>query len=146
VKPDIAYFGQKDAQQAIIIRRLVADLNLNLKIRVLPTVREPDGLAMSSRNTYLNTEQRHQATVLYRSLQKARQMIKSGERSPQKIISAMRKLIERGKFIRIDYIRIVNAENLSELKVIKARVLIALAVFIGRTRLIDNTVVNVKRG
>ncbi|MFQ6082931.1 MAG: pantoate--beta-alanine ligase [Candidatus Aminicenantia bacterium] len=143
VQPDIAFFGQKDAQQAIIIKRMAEDLNLDVKIDVLPIIREEDGLALSSRNTYLNLEERKAATILYRSLTAAEEMIREGEKSSEKIISKMRSMIETEPFARIDYVEIVDLEELNSLKEIKNKALIALAVFIGKTRLIDNMIVDV---
>ena len=142
VQPDIAFFGQKDAQQAIIIKRMVKDLNLDIKIEVMPIIREEDGLAMSSRNTYLNPEERKQATVLYRSLQLAEELIEKGERNSELIISKMRELIEAEPSARIDYVEIVDLEELNPIKEIKDKALIALAVYIGNTRLIDNMIVS----
>ncbi len=138
VKPDKAFFGQKDYQQTVIIKRMAADLNMDIDIDVLPTVREPDGLAMSSRNLYLNEEERKAATCLYRSLTKAEEMIKSGEKEGLKIIDAMKEIINAEKSAKIDYITIADAETLEEAKTIDRKVVIALAVWIGRTRLIDN--------
>lgn len=140
VRPDISYFGRKDAQQAVVIKKMVEDLNLPLKIKVLPIIREPDGLAMSSRNKYLNARQRRDALVLYRALQKAKDMVKRGEHDSRRIIVEIRKLIKKVDSAKIDYVRIVDAENLSEKKKVSGRVLIALAVFIGKTRLIDNLI------
>lgn len=138
VRPNIAYFGQKDAQQARVIEKMTEDLNLDIKIEVMPIVREIDGLALSSRNVYLNKEERKDALVLYKALKLAKKMILSGESDSKKIILAMRKLIKNKKIAKIDYINIVDRENLEEVKSIKKRVLIALAVWIGKTRLIDN--------
>jgi len=143
VMPDVAYFGQKDAQQAIIIQRLVKDLNLPIKIKVLPIIRESDGLAMSSRNAYLNSRQRARATVLWRALKAAKEMILSGEDRVKVITRRMRQLIYRERDVRIDYISVVDPYDLSEVRGnIRGRVLIALAVWIGKTRLIDNIVVD----
>jgi pantoate--beta-alanine ligase len=144
VQPDIAFFGQKDAQQAIIIKRMVRDLNLDVEIKVLPIVREKDGLAMSSRNTYLNPEQRKAATVLYKSLQSAKELIEKGERNANTIISKMKELIDAESLAKIDYIEIVDLEELNPIDEIKDKALIALAIYIGRTRLIDNIIVNSK--
>lgn len=138
VQPDVAYFGQKDAQQAIIIKRMVSDLNLPLKIKIQPTVREKDGLALSSRNTYLSRQQRRDAAILYSSLQTAVAMIKSGNKDPRRIVVQMRKMIKSKRTARIDYIKIVDIATLKELKKIKGCLLICLAVFFGKTRLIDN--------
>ncbi|MCG2713015.1 MAG: pantoate--beta-alanine ligase [Candidatus Omnitrophica bacterium] len=145
IMPDAAYFGQKDAQQAIIIKKMVKDLNMPIEIKALPIVREESGLAMSSRNAYLSEPQKLQALSLYQALSKARQLIRQGECSKVKIISAMKRLILREKSVKIDYIAIVDAEKLSIKKIIKGKVLIALAVFIGKVRLIDNIKLKVKK-
>lgn len=138
VQPDRAFFGQKDAQQVTIIKRMAGDLNLNLAIVTVPTVREPDGLAMSSRNAYLSPEERRAAAALYRSLRLAEELIRCGERDAGAITERMRALIDREPLARIDYVSIVDGETLEPLSALSGRVLIALAVFIGRTRLIDN--------
>jgi len=138
VVPDAAYFGQKDAQQALIIKRMVRDLNLPVRIEVLPIVREEDGLAMSSRNEYLSAEERKQATVLCRSLMEAKKLIGSGVREPDKIKERMKEIIESAQESRIDYVSIVSGETLDDVEEVRGNVLIALAVFIGKTRLIDN--------
>lgn len=141
VQPDAAYFGRKDAQQAIVVEKMVKDLNLPLKIKTLPTIREKEGLALSSRNTYLNKQQRKDAIILYKSLQTAVGMIQSGYKDPRKIIAQMRKMIKSRRGARIEYIRIVDISNLTEVKKIKGRCLIAVAVFFGKTRLIDNVII-----
>jgi pantoate--beta-alanine ligase len=123
VKPDIALFGQKDAQQAIIIKKMVRDLNMDIEIRVLPIVREKDGLAMSSRNKYLNTEQRKDALVLYQALTEAKNMIETGQRNSDTVIRYMRQIINRVDS-KIDYISIVDAEQLNTLKAISGKILI----------------------
>jgi len=138
VQPDIAYFGQKDFQQAVIIKKMVKDLDMGLKIKVLPTVRERDGLAMSSRNTYLSPQERIDAAVLYQSLQQARKMVKSNIRDSKLIKSRLKELIGEKKSAKIDYIAIVDPESLGEVKKITRNVAISLAVWIGKTRLIDN--------
>lgn len=143
VSPDTAYFGQKDAQQAIIIKRMVADLNLPIKIKVLPIVRESDGLAMSSRNTYLSNSQRANAAIIHNSLQTAVDMIQFGEKHPRRIIVKMRKMIKSKGSTRIDYVRIVNLDTLKDTNAIAGRLLVCLAVFFGKIRLIDNVVVRV---
>jgi len=143
VQPDVAFFGQKDAQQTIAIRRMVEDLNMPLEIVTIATVREPDGLAMSSRNVYLTPAEREAALVLYRSLQKARAMIESGERSVQAVIAGMREVLAAEPLAKVDYVEIRDADDLSEINTLQGRVLVALAVFIGRTRLIDNLLVEV---
>lgn len=145
VKPDIAYFGQKDAQQARVIEKMVEDLNMDIKIKVMPIVREKDGLAMSSRNVYLNPEERKRATCLYEALKKAEELISQGERDAKKIIGEMKKIVVKKGVSRIDYIEIVDAKNLEPLEKLKGKVLILLAVWIGNTRLIDNTIVDLKK-
>lgn len=142
--PDIAYFGQKDAQQARIIQKMVEDLNFQIKIKVMPTIREKDGLAMSSRNKYLSFQERKDALALFEAIEKAREMIKNGQRSINVIQSAMREIIERRKTVRIDYLSFVDADNLTPLKEIKGKVLIAVAAWFGTTRLIDNVIVQVR--
>jgi len=141
VKPDSAYFGQKDYQQFLIIRRTVTDLNLDVDVRLLPTVREEDGLAMSSRNLYLGPKQRKDATCLSRALHRAEDMVSAGESSAAKVSREMKRLIQRVKGTRIEYVEIVNSDTLEPVKEIKGKTLIALAVRIGKARLIDNTVV-----
>jgi pantoate--beta-alanine ligase len=140
VKPDRAYFGQKDAQQLIVIKRMVADLNMNLEVVAVPTVREPDGLAMSSRNTYLNPEERKQAKVLYQALALAQRLYTEGERGTETIRQKMADLIKKQPSAQIDYISIADAETLEELDVVSPPALVSMAVKIGKTRLIDNMV------
>ena len=140
VQPTRAYFGQKDAQQAIVIRKMVADLNMNLEIVTLPTVREPDGLAMSSRNTYLNPEQRQAAIVLYHALGLAQKLWSQGEKDAQTIRQQMTALIQKQPLANIDYVTIADTETLDELDRVKPQALVSLAVKIGKTRLIDNIV------
>jgi pantoate--beta-alanine ligase len=143
VRPDFAFFGQKDYQQALIIKRLVRDLALDTEIVVLPTIREDSGLAMSSRNTYLSSEEREAATVIHRALLKAREAYKAGERSAGKLVEAARKTIESEPRARLEYINVSNTENLEKLdKLDDQAILITTAVFIGKTRLIDNIVLN----
>jgi len=144
VRPDMAYFGQKDAQQAIVIKKMVADLNMGIEIKVLPTIREKDYLAMSSRNTYLSADERKDAAILYQSLKKAGTLIEDGERDPKKIIRAMEEMIKTKPSARIDYISIVDAKNLRTLSRISGDILVALAVLIGKTRLIDNIALSVE--
>jgi len=138
VSPDWAYFGQKDAQQAVIIRKIVTDLNMSVKVEIMPTLREKDGLALSSRNLYLNQEERKDALGLSQSLKLAKDLIRQGKTDSSAIINSMRKLIRAKKSARIDYIAIVDAQNLKPLKKVSGKSLIALAVWIGKTRLIDN--------
>jgi len=142
IGPDAAYFGQKDAQQSIVIKRMAADLNMPLEIVVCPTVREPDGLAVSSRNKYLTDKQRQEATCLYESLQKCRQMIDAGTRAAQEIISEMRGILSRPSSAKIDYVSIVDAETLRDVDEIAGKVLTAVAVKIGDARLIDNILID----
>ncbi len=142
VQPHKAYFGQKDAQQAIVLKRMVADLNFDVEVIVTPTVREEDGLAMSSRNQYLSPAERQAATVLIRSLNMSEDLIKAGQSDAAEISRRMRDMIEAEPLARIDYISIVDADTLEDLDVVQGKVLIALAVFIGRTRLIDNVILD----
>ena len=142
VAPDIAFFGQKDAQQAIVIKRMVADLNMPVEIVVCPTVRHSDGLAVSSRNQYLTEQQRKDATYVYKSLEECRKLINSGITDSKTIIAKMRKILNQAPSIKIEYISIVDADTLQELKKITGKVLTAVAVKIGSTRLIDNIVVD----
>jgi len=140
VQPTRAYFGQKDAQQAIVIKKMVADLNMNLEIVTVPTVREPDGLAMSSRNTYLNPQQRQAATVLYQTLSLAQKLWLQGEKDADKLRQEMIALIQKQPLADIDYVSIADPETLDELDTVNSPALVALAVKIGKTRLIDNIV------
>ena len=140
VGPDRAYFGQKDAQQLIVIKKMVADLALDIEIVAVTTVREADGLAMSSRNTYLNPEERKQATVLYQALTLAQKLYSEGERNAETIRQKMKALIQKQPLADIDYISIADAETLEELDVVKPPALVSMAVRIGGTRLIDNVV------
>jgi pantoate--beta-alanine ligase len=141
VQPDKAYFGQKDAQQLMVIRQMVSDLNLSLEIVAVPTVREGDGLAMSSRNTYLNPEERKQAVVLYQALTLAQKLYSDGEKDAKTIRQQMTELIQKQPRAKIDYISIADAETLDELDTVRSPALVSMAVRIGRTRLIDNAVI-----
>ena len=143
IRPDSAYFGLKDAQQAVIIKQMAEDLYFPAQIKLLPTVREKDGLAMSSRNAYLNEKERSQAPVLSSALNLAEKMIREKERNPRVIISRMRRLINSAKDAKVDYIAITDLKEFSPLKRIKGEVLIALAVNIGKTRLIDNLILKI---
>jgi pantoate--beta-alanine ligase len=138
VQPTRAYFGQKDAQQVVVIKRMVADLNMNLDIIVVPTHREPDGLAMSSRNIYLNPEERQAALVLWKSLNLAQQLWLQGERKAERLQQQMTTLIQKEPLAKIDYISIADPETLEEMAEIDRPALVSLAVRIGKTRLIDN--------
>lgn len=143
VAPDRAYFGQKDAQQLAIIRRMVKDLNMPIEIIGCPIIREEDGLAKSSRNTYLSTEERKAALVLSRAIFLAKEMIEKGERSAKLILEAMTKEIEKEPLAKIDYVKAVDLATIQQTDYIKGEVLIAIAVYIGKTRLIDNVAVNI---
>ena len=138
VQPARAYFGQKDAQQAVVIKRMVADLNMNLDIIVVPTQREPDGLAMSSRNTYLSPEERQAALVLWKSLNLAQQLWSQGERKAERVRQQMTALIQKEPLAKIDYVNIADPETLEEVVEIDRPALVSLAVRIGGIRLIDN--------
>lgn len=142
IQPDIAYFGQKDAQQAVIIKKMVSDLNMNVEIRVLPIVREQDGLAMSSRNKNLSPEERRSATILYKALLEAEEEIAKSEKNADKIRKKTAKMIGSEKLARLDYIEIVDTEDLNQKTTIDGPVLIAVAAWFGKTRLIDNIIVN----
>jgi len=139
--PDRAYFGRKDAQQAIIIQRMAKDLDFPLTIRIMPTVREKNGLALSSRNAYLSPLQRNDAQVISQSLKMARDLVRDGVREPKQVISQMEDMIKRKKPSKIDYISVVCLKHLKPVKVINGPCLIAVAVRFGNTRLIDNIVV-----
>jgi pantoate--beta-alanine ligase len=138
VQPSRAYFGQKDAQQAAVIKRMVADLDMALEIVVVPTVRESDGLAMSSRNVYLSPEERQAATILFKALTLARQLWQGGEKDAEEIRRQMASLIQKEPLAQIDYVSIADADTLEESGVIDRPALASLAVRIGKTRLIDN--------
>ena len=139
-RPHRAYFGQKDAQQAAVIKKMVRDLNMNLEISVLPTVREDDGLAKSSRNTYLNPEERRAALVLYQALTLAKKLRAQGETNAFRLRREMTELIRKQMLAAIDYVSIADAETLEELDTVTSPALVSLAVRIGTTRLIDNVV------
>lgn len=138
VEADNAYFGQKDAQQALVIQKMAKDLNMNVRVIVCPTVREPDSLAMSSRNVYLTPEQRKQATVLHRSLTLAKDLYTKGERNATKIQQQMTELIQKEPLAVIDYISIASPDTLEELETIQGKALVSMVVKFGNTRLLDN--------
>ncbi|MGH8104092.1 MAG: pantoate--beta-alanine ligase [bacterium] len=141
VKPHTAYFGQKDYQQCVIIRKMAADLNLDLKIKVLPTVREPDGLAMSSRNTYLSPGERQQAAVLYHGMAEAQAAYQAGERKAAPLRMKVENAVKSVPASKMDYIEVVHPDTLQPLETIgPAGGVIAVAVYIGKTRLIDNVI------
>jgi pantoate--beta-alanine ligase len=141
VRPDVAYFGQKDYQQALVIRRMVADLNVPVTIRVCPTVREPDGLAMSSRNRYLSADQRRQALVLWQSLNLAAELVRQGQREARVIVERMKELISAVPDAMIEYVALVDPESLAPIARVDRESLAVLAVRIGSTRLIDNMLI-----
>ena len=143
VMPDRAYFGQKDAQQLATVKRFVRDLNFPLDIVACPIIREIDGLAKSSRNTYLNPEERKAALILSQSLKKGKEAIDNGERDSQKVISIIRENLEKEPLARIDYVEVVDFENIQRIARIEGETLVAIAVYIGKTRLIDNFIVNI---
>lgn len=138
VTPDNAYFGQKDAQQLAIIKRMVKDLNMPLSIHGCPIIREEDGLAKSSRNTYLSPEERKAALVLSRSLKLGKKLIEDGEKDARKVIAAIRGEIEKEPLAKIDYVEIVDWNTLEPVESTEGEILTAMAVYIGKTRLIDN--------
>lgn len=143
VQPDRAYFGQKDAQQLAVIRRMVRDLNFDLEIIGCPIIREEDGLAKSSRNTYLSPEERQAAVVLHKGLAKGEEMIRAGETSAAKVKKAICDIIEAEPLAKIDYVEIVDFDNIQEKDVLDGQVLAAVAVYIGKTRLIDNFIITI---
>ena len=138
VAPDRAYFGQKDAQQLAVIRRMVRDLNFDIEIVGCPIVREADGLAKSSRNTYLSAEERTAATVLHKGLTAGEELLRSGEKNAAKVVAEIRKVIENEPLAKIDYVELVDWNTLKPVETVSGEVLCAVAVYIGKTRLIDN--------
>jgi len=142
ITPDVSYFGQKDFQQALLIQRMVKDLNLEVDIQVLPIVRDQDGLALSSRNAYLSQKERKAALSLSRSLEEARRMVDAGERNPDKLSAAILEIIHRDSLLKIDYVEIVDLQDLDPLSRIKDSALIVLAVYAGKARLIDNIIID----
>ena len=142
VQPDLAFFGQKDAAQVAIIRRMVRDLNIPVQIVACPIVREPDGLAMSSRNAYLDSTQRESALALYRSLMRVQEQFDQGERKAVKLIEAGQRVFAEEPSVRLDYLEIVDPGTLDRVDEISRAALVAVAAFVGNTRLIDNVVIN----
>lgn len=138
VAPDRAYFGQKDAQQLAVIRRMVRDLNFNLEIVGCPIIREADGLAKSSRNTYLSPEERKAAVILHKGLSEGEALVRSGETNAARVKQAIRDVIESEPLAKIDYVELVDFDNMEEIDTLKKPFLAAVAVYIGKTRLIDN--------
>ncbi|MBQ9237251.1 MAG: pantoate--beta-alanine ligase [Prevotella sp.] len=141
VGPDRAYFGQKDAQQLATIKRFARDLNFNIEIVPCPIVREDDGLAKSSRNTYLSPEERKAAVILSQSLKKGKQAIENGEKDAKKVISIITESLETEPLAKVDYVEVVDFDNVQRIDQIKGETLVAIAVYIGKTRLIDNFIV-----
>lgn len=144
VQPNKIYLGQKDAQQAVVIKKMIDDLKIDVKVITCPIIREHDGLALSSRNAYLTEKQRREAAILFQSLKSARQKIKNGEKKSKKIIDFLRENILNHSRSKVDYIACVDGESLKEQKTLHGKVLIALAIKFGKTRLIDNIIVEVK--
>ncbi|MBU0503950.1 MAG: pantoate--beta-alanine ligase [Candidatus Omnitrophota bacterium] len=143
IQPDIAYFGQKDYQQALAVKKMAEDLSMPLAVKVAPTIREKDGLAMSSRNKYLNPSERKDAVLLYRGLKLARNLINKGNHNCVSVINSVRKFLKQGRTISVQYISIVDLKNIEPALILKGKVLIALAVYAGKTRLIDNIIVKI---
>ena len=141
VTPDHAYFGEKDAQQLAIIKRMVKDLNMPLEVHGCPIIREEDGLAKSSRNTYLSEEERKAALVLSRSIFLGKEMVEKGERDAKKVVATMTAEIEKEPLAKIDYVKVVDLETMQQVETIEHDILTAIAVYIGKTRLIDNFMV-----
>lgn len=141
VAPDSAYFGQKDAQQLAVIRRMVRDLNFDIRIVACPIIREEDGLAKSSRNTYLNAEERAVAVVLSRALNKGKALIESGEQSAAKVKDVIMEELCKEPLAKVDYVEVVDADSIEAIKELNGNVLVAIAVYIGKTRLIDNIMI-----
>lgn len=142
VEPDVAYFGQKDAQQVMVIKQMVRDLNMNVSIDVVQTIRESDGLAMSSRNVYLNSEERKAATVLWAALKSCKNLYDSGERDPNILREMAVKTISSQPLAKIDYVSIADKQTLAELNKVDDGALVSLAVRFGKTRLIDNLILD----
>ena len=140
IQPHKAYFGQKDAQQAAVIRQMVRDLNFPIEVIVCPIVREPDGLAMSSRNVYLDSEQRKAATVLYRSLSAAKEAYENGENNADQLRQIMKDILASEPLAQMQYVSCADYETLEELEVVNRKALLSMAVYFGKTRLIDNFV------
>ncbi len=138
VMPHVAIFGEKDYQQLVTIKQMVRDLHVNVEVVGMPTVREADGLAMSSRNTYLLPEERKAALSLYRSLQKAKELIENGERDADHILHEMKRILQSEPLVNIDYVQVCDARTLEDVNRIEGDVVVALAAYLGKTRLIDN--------
>jgi pantoate--beta-alanine ligase len=145
IEPDVAFVGQKDAAQSAVIRRMVRDLNFPVEIVICPIVREPDGLAMSSRNAYLNPDERHRALALHRSLNRVEDESRAGERSAARLIAAATKVFAQEPQVRLDYFEIVDPDTLDPVDQIERPALVAVAAYVGSTRLIDNRILNPKK-
>ena len=145
IEPDLAFFGQKDAAQSAVIRRMVRDLNLPVEIVICPIMRESDGLAMSSRNSYLNPDERQRALALYRSLIRVEDEFRAGEKSAAKLIAAGTKVFAQEPQVRLDYFEIVDPDTLDPVERIERRALVAVAAYVGSTRLIDNLILTPKQ-
>jgi len=143
VTPDRVYFGQKDYQQAVVVKQMLTDLNMRIKLIVRPTVREPDGLAMSSRNSHLNPNERGGAIVIYRALQEGARRVRLGERSGSRIRRAIERVLNTEPSVNVDYVGTMHPDTLEEMKKLTSRVVLAIAVYVGKTRLIDNVIVRV---
>lgn len=141
IKPTNAYFGQKDFQQVVVIRQMTRDLNLPINICAVPTIRDIDGLALSSRNIYLNTQERLDAVALYQSLQLAKKLIRAGNKNVQAIKIKMKKYLQKYKSVNLDFIEICDLNDLSQVRIIEEKVVILIEAYVGKTRLIDNIVV-----
>ncbi|HWR72969.1 MAG TPA: pantoate--beta-alanine ligase, partial [Nitrospirota bacterium] len=141
VKPRVAYFGQKDFQQCVVIKRMVKGLNMDVEVSVLPTVREPDGLAMSSRNTYLNADERRASVILSRALKAGEELIRSGEQEPEKVKQKMRAALLQEKGIVIDYAEVADPETLGPVEIFSNRTVLLVAARLGKIRLIDNLLI-----
>jgi len=144
VRPDVAYFGQKDMQQALIIKKMASDLNMDIEVKIIPIVRDDDGLAMSSRNIYLSDAERKDAVVLHQSLKNAEMLIKNGERDARKVIKAVEDMIKAKQSARVEYVKLVDTRELKDIKTITGEIALAVAVFFSSTRLIDNITITVK--
>jgi len=144
VQPTTAYFGRKDYQQSVVIRRMVRDLNMDMEIKVCPIVREADGLAMSSRNVFLNAEERAQAPCLYRALQRAEELFHEGEHSAAALVAAMEQVLQEAPLGQVDYLAIVNPDSLREIRRVESEAIVLVAVRFGKTRLLDNTLLSVE--
>jgi pantoate--beta-alanine ligase len=140
VMPHVAIFGEKDYQQLVTVQQMARDLHMSVEVMGMPTVREADGLAMSSRNTYLLPEERKAALSLYRSLQKARQLLQKGERKADRILQEMKGILQSEPLVKIDYVQICDAHTLQDVDRVEGDVVVALAAYLGKTRLIDNVV------